>query len=814
MALTEAAVVEGKPVPLRRRLQAASEVPELVLQGLEALRPLTVLRAPRGYGKTVAIRKWLGQRTDARRLIDVSLTEQSHTEPGFWEELGRHLQQHGITAAASVDSRWATISGLLRHNGPVLLVIDDFHQAGLRYGATAIDDDLVDIVRQNEAIDLIVLTRSYRSLETTGLLSVDGVVLGPEELRLTAPMVLRLAEQMGYEFTLDRAEEIAVDTGGWPAAIRAALMRADSDGVLDAHLVDGYVTNMLSDPSAPGEWEFLLRSAVPSRFTVETLRRIAPEHDPLPLLRELRATGLLLEAKDGARQVYSYVPAVRRALLQAAAEREPDLLREVHRQLMYLAAEERAAVQELEHAIEAQDFDAALMVIKREWGSLLAIAPQTLQEAARRFPPERAQSEPHLRIVLQHLASAPQAASGRWGVGASDAFVANLQRYLPRSKTPELEEVNALLQWAVTCVLCGNLDSAIYVFNRARTLALTDEEPSEAVAFATVGLALAHALDGEPELTLNWLKESVIRTRLSAADHDGSDPVVVAAGIARVVALTDAGGFRAQRALAQLQPPIQRDDLWAATVFARAHLAVIGDDVAAMSMIAHEVRVAMRHVARGSLAEEGLAATLVELLIATDAVEVANEVARRFDNSALAWAAQAKAAFACRHYDDAIQLAQRALATPRRAWRTTVECHVVLTIAHHASGDDSAARESFRHAARLAMGTGQRRPFLLMPPYLFDNMVAEDPSVQDLWPRGVSADAPVVMPGPDLRSLTGREMQILQLLEEHSGPVGIGRELELSTNTIKTHLRAIYRKLGVTNRAAALQVVGSQRGMQ
>lgn len=53
--------------------------------------------------------------------------------------------------------------------------------------------------------------------------------------------------------------------------------------------------------------------------------------------------------------------------------------------------------------------------------------------------------------------------------------------------------------------------------------------------------------------------------------------------------------------------------------------------------------------------------------------------------------------------------------------------------------------------------------------------------------------------------LTAREETVLRLLH---GPLSlreIGQELSVSHNTIKSHTRAIYRKLGVSNRREAIQ---------
>jgi LuxR family maltose regulon positive regulatory protein len=59
---------------------------------------------------------------------------------------------------------------------------------------------------------------------------------------------------------------------------------------------------------------------------------------------------------------------------------------------------------------------------------------------------------------------------------------------------------------------------------------------------------------------------------------------------------------------------------------------------------------------------------------------------------------------------------------------------------------------------------------------------------------------------PDLvEQLTGREMSVLRLLPSPLTPREIAQELYLSLNTIKTHTRSLYRKLGVNTRHEAIE---------
>ena len=61
-------------------------------------------------------------------------------------------------------------------------------------------------------------------------------------------------------------------------------------------------------------------------------------------------------------------------------------------------------------------------------------------------------------------------------------------------------------------------------------------------------------------------------------------------------------------------------------------------------------------------------------------------------------------------------------------------------------------------------------------------------------------------------ALTERELQVLRGMSQGKSNAGIGRELYLSEDTIKTHARRLFRKLGVHDRAQAV-ALGFRRGL-
>ena len=61
-------------------------------------------------------------------------------------------------------------------------------------------------------------------------------------------------------------------------------------------------------------------------------------------------------------------------------------------------------------------------------------------------------------------------------------------------------------------------------------------------------------------------------------------------------------------------------------------------------------------------------------------------------------------------------------------------------------------------------------------------------------------------------NLTERELQVLRGMSRGQSNAEIGRSLYLSEDTVKTHARRLFRKLGVNDRAQAV-ALGFRRGL-
>ena len=74
------------------------------------------------------------------------------------------------------------------------------------------------------------------------------------------------------------------------------------------------------------------------------------------------------------------------------------------------------------------------------------------------------------------------------------------------------------------------------------------------------------------------------------------------------------------------------------------------------------------------------------------------------------------------------------------------------------------------------------------------------------------ADLPVQQTGGTEVSLTKREVEVLVGMSNGRSNAQIGQELFLSEDTIKTHARRLFRKLGAADRAQAV-AIGLRRGL-
>lgn len=134
------------------------------------------------------------------------------------------------------------------------------------------------------------------------------------------------------------------------------------------------------------------------------------------------------------------------------------------------------------------------------------------------------------------------------------------------------------------------------------------------------------------------------------------------------------------------------------------------------------------------------------------------------------------------------------------------------------AGDSARGRQGLERALRLARPERVRLPFAMEWTWLRQVLRCEPELVRTfrdlLEPVGASTAQPPAgqrHPAPDQRlpvtveRLSEREQEVLSHLSEMLSTAEIAAEMCLSVNTVKTHLRSIYRKLSAARRGEAVR---------
>ena len=171
--------------------------------------------------------------------------------------------------------------------------------------------------------------------------------------------------------------------------------------------------------------------------------------------------------------------------------------------------------------------------------------------------------------------------------------------------------------------------------------------------------------------------------------------------------------------------------------------------------------------------------------------------------------------------EDASRLLDRLLVAAEQGARTGIAIEVLIlqATAHHSSGDTAAAVAALDDALRRAEPEGHIRLFLHAGPAV-TALLRSVASGEHATPHArrvlgaidlTAASEAIAASNPSRQAarsglideLSIRELDVLRLLRSDLSGPEIARELHVSMNTLRTHTKNIYTKLGATSRREA-----------
>lgn len=819
-------------------------------------RAVTLICAGPGWGKTVLTATWATARSLSGPVAWLTLDERHDDPYTFWADLNRSLSAAGVTVPGDgSDARRAFGAAVTAADGPVVVVLDDLHGvadprvlnslAGL-LGATPKRLRFVLLGRREPDLLLHRLRMSgdlteihaadlaFSLEEAAELLSLRGRALPPEHLAA----LVRRAE-------------------GWGAGLRLAADTANGGEAA----VGEYLTREVLDAQPAEIRAFLLRTSLPDRICGDLADALTEGAGGHRMLERLVRDRLFLEPAGG--RWFRYHPMVRAALRHRLGELWPDVPGRLHRAAARWHAGQGDALTALTHAVDAEDWNlvAALVVERGVPLYTSADRPQFL-DLLGRIPPALLPTSPemavcavilsfargelaavprrtaHARALLAQRPASPLRAqietalavleTGaviRWHgdmphlANASTALLAQLSRLT-------WEEAPALLQYraaalnnkGVAWLWTGRLDHADRYLWAAATAARTAGTPYiEVNAFAM--LACLAFLQGSPGEAEEHAQAAIALAGRIDAEHRAT---AAPAYLARALIEAERGREpEAEAALRQALHALGEVPEAAMSVLAglvRVRLTLDRGETAGARTLLAQIRAEAGPPMVAPFADRLIALAGAEIRLASgDASGVLIRYAGQSDLIAAEQVCLARAYLATGNLTAAEPLLARVRGGADRI--AAVGAWLLSALAADTQGRSAVASEALARALAAAEPERIRRPFRRYDAHRVLVLAERQQWLTELrGPAGdgvlgeITGEIPMLGAGQAAGPLSERELDVLQYLPTVLTAGEIAVNLSISVNTVKAHMRSIYRKLGAGRRREAV-VLARQAGL-
>jgi LuxR family transcriptional regulator, maltose regulon positive regulatory protein len=837
----------GRECVLRPRIH------ELITVGTQGR--LTMISAPPGAGKTLALRSWLDSGEYDSTVVELSL---SPSPTDFWRDLG-------VATAAAVgipaldddlpdDVIAWTLQGLLSGTQePVLYAIDDLHLLG--YGpelrllvdfVTRVPDTVSVVFTCRRDVDLgLRRARMYGELAE----------VRARELAFTPAEAAELFTSSGLHVEEAHVATLVELTEGWAAGLRFAALTIKegddlekfiakfgrSEGVVAEFLVDEVLTRLSGEMR-----EFLFVTAQPDRICAELADAMTGRTDSADILALLERENVFLEhlEEPGWYRYHSLFAAFLRADGRVHA---PALVRESHAPAARWLVDHGMLLEAAGHAVAAGDPDLAEHLVASLWSEIISQdALATADDLLASIPADSISGRPNLALLAgwSRLAAGELAEADAWfeiadktGLDMPHYEFARALVSLARARSvgdvlgidaaaSELESTGSISRWGDTdrrrvIVLCARGAAAIWRNDFQLGIALLERALSNARRLGLAGcetdasgmLALAYALQGELRRAERLAHGIVARVERSKGRSGSLVPAFVALEICAFEWDDDDCERWLERALEV--SAVSRDVVGAACAIAfSAHsLGRYGDETA------DDLRIRLAGLTEPPSSWPALLGSSLRILRSRLALGDQDPAAARAaldvtGGSPEETIAIARVACAAGDVDEAEAILDVVLADrpEELATHTGVEARVLRALVAERQGRVDDAREWIEAALEVAEPEGVRGPFIdagasILEPlrrtvrrgtahrWLAAALLARFEGRE--WERGAPREL--------LIPLSEKEKVVLRYLPTLLSNEEIAGEMFVSVNTVKTHLKSIYRKLAVSQRRDAVR---------
>jgi LuxR family maltose regulon positive regulatory protein len=348
-------------------------------------RPVTLVAAPPGFGKTTLLSDWIAQREV--RAAWVSLNPDDDDPARFWAYMIAALEtlQAGVgeQALALLSSRdaysletilTALINAVATFPRDFSLILDDYH---------AIDNPHIHnalaflISNAPSQMHVILATRADPPLPLAGWRARGKLVeIRAADLRFTSDEASHfLSDNMGLHLIRGEVTALEHRTEGWIAGLQLAAMAlrgldvAHIPGFITAatssnrYVVDYFIEEVLQAQD-PGVQDFLRKTSLLERLSAPLCDAVAGRNDSQAILEHLEHAGLFVVALDAERRWFRYHPLFADVLQKALEQTQPDSVSGLHQRASLWFADHQLVPEAITHALAASDYAHAAGLIE------------------------------------------------------------------------------------------------------------------------------------------------------------------------------------------------------------------------------------------------------------------------------------------------------------------------------------------------------------------------------------------------------------------------------------------------------------------